>query len=245
MKAISNDDLDGIVSVMERLCKMTEGRFHKPLEKFKLALANKCLQSSNLAKRLYGLNTINKLIEMAGRKDTEDRHKCLGMDMTYDYLSLFSPPPKVLFLIPSKTIKRYITHMTQMGKGPPTTKWITVPYMIAWLQKVNIVEELFGKKIHSELVGRSQDILRLLTQHNQFKEEYLDLLWNAVAGKGKQERIIEIVFSMVEVLTPFFTPEHVDYLLSKIRDSEAYESKSLLLMKLLTLQQLSEDEDQV
>jgi len=49
----------------------------------------------------------------------------------------------------------------------------------------------------------------------------------------------------VEVLTPFFTPEHVDYLLSKIRDSEAYESKSLLLMKLLTLQQLSEDEDQV
>ena len=239
MKAISNDDLDGIVSVMERLCKMMEGGFHKPLEKFKLALANKCLQSSNLAKRLYGLNTINKLIEMAGRKDTEDRHKSLGMDMTYDYFPQSTFPNSII------TKKRYITHMTQMGKGPPTTKWITVPYMIAWLQKVNIVEELFGKKIHSELVGRSQDILRLLTQHNQFKEEYLDLLWNAVAGKGKQERIIEIVFSMVEVLTPFFTPEHVDYLLSKIRDSEAYESKSLLLMKLLTLQQLSEDEDQV
>lgn len=138
-----------------------------------------------------------------------------------------------------------MTHHMRLGKSPPTTKWITVPYMIKWLQKYMIVEELFGKKIHYELASRSQDILRLLTENNQFKEEYLDLLWNAVAGKGKQERIIEIVYSMVEVLTPFFSPEHVDSLLRKIRDTASYDSKSLSLMKLLTLQQLSEDRDEV
>ena len=83
LKALSNDELDGVISIMDRLCKLMDGQHHKPLEKFKLALANKCLQSTNLAKRLYGLNTINKLIEMANRKEMEDRHRNMGFDMRY------------------------------------------------------------------------------------------------------------------------------------------------------------------
>jgi hypothetical protein len=43
--------------------------YAEQLEKFKLVLAYKCLNSSNLEKRLYGINTLTSLINEAQRKD--------------------------------------------------------------------------------------------------------------------------------------------------------------------------------
>lgn len=43
--------------------------YAEQLEKFKLALAHKCLHSSNLEKRLFGINTVTTLINEAQRKD--------------------------------------------------------------------------------------------------------------------------------------------------------------------------------
>lgn len=86
LKAISNDDLENLIAIIERLCKMLDEGYCKPLEKFKLALANKCLQSTNLPKRLHGLASINKLIEMALRKEVEDRQK--GVEASYVSRSL-------------------------------------------------------------------------------------------------------------------------------------------------------------
>jgi hypothetical protein len=56
------------------------------LEKFKLALAHKCLLSSNLEKRLYGINTVTTLINMAQRRD-ENKAKETTSSVGYRYLS--------------------------------------------------------------------------------------------------------------------------------------------------------------
>lgn len=51
------------------LTLLSRETYAEELEKFKLALAMKCLLSSNLEKRLYGINTVTTLINMAQRRD--------------------------------------------------------------------------------------------------------------------------------------------------------------------------------
>jgi hypothetical protein len=66
-----------------RLCDRET--YAEQLEKFKLALAHKCLHSSNLEKRLFGINTVTTLINEAQRKD-ENKAKAA----TYTYKSSFT-----------------------------------------------------------------------------------------------------------------------------------------------------------
>lgn len=98
-KMVSKEDLGRIFTTLEKLSKLLVNplrkevekygndlsrlfrhRAHKnkmwcrescaeELEKFKLALAHKCLLTSNLEKRLYGINTVTALINMAQRRD--------------------------------------------------------------------------------------------------------------------------------------------------------------------------------
>jgi len=42
------------------------------------------------------------------------------------------------------------------------TKWLDTKTIVDWLEEMKIVELLFGKGVHFELISRSKDILSLL-----------------------------------------------------------------------------------
>ncbi|KAL6068267.1 USP domain-containing protein, variant 2 [Balamuthia mandrillaris] len=197
--------------------------FAEVVERFKLNFAYKCLHSSSLERRLNGLNAINKLIMMATRKDAEDK--------TSSYSSGYAAAG-------------YGYAARRMQRLSSSAKWLTKQRMANWLEGKGIVEELFGKKMHIELISRSRDVLSLLVESNKFGEDYLDLLWNAAAGTGKEERMTETVFELIDMLVLHLEPEHLDHLLLRIKETQIYDSHTLALLNSITLQQLSDDPDE-
>lgn len=77
---------------MGRVCDRET--YAEQLEQFKLALAHKCLHSSNLEKRLFGINTVTTLINEAQRKD-ENKAKAT----TYTYESSFTSASEILCIL--------------------------------------------------------------------------------------------------------------------------------------------------
>jgi hypothetical protein len=155
-----------------------------------------------------------------------------------------------------------------------STKWLTTAYVVGWLEEKQVVELLFGKGVHFELISRSKDILRVLSEFRRyssaavsccsgvalsarlshcvwsplgtrFGEEHINLMWSAAVGKGKQERITDTIYDLFDHLTKDLEPELVAFLVQKIRDTRVFDVKTLNLMKTLTLHQLLEDEDEV
>jgi hypothetical protein len=48
------------------------------------------------------------------------------------------------------------------------TKWLDASYIVGWLEERKIVELLFGKGVHFELISRSKDILRVLSEFRRY-----------------------------------------------------------------------------
>jgi hypothetical protein len=128
---------------------------------------------------------------------------------------------------------------------PKCTKWLTTAMVVAWLEEKQIVELLFGKGVHFELISRSKDILRVLSEYRRFGEEHINLMWSAAVGKGKQERITDTIYDLFDHLVKDLEPELVAFLVQKIRDTRVFDVKTLNLMKTLTMHQLLEDDDNV
>lgn len=224
-RAVTKEEISRVVLIVEKLAKLlidplnkVAGRetYAEQLEKFKLALAHKCLHSSNLEKRLFGINTVTTLINEAQRKD-ENKAKAATYTSHYYGRSMLK----------SKS-----------------TKWLTTAYVVGWLEEKQVVELLFGKGVHFELISRSKDILRVLSEFRRFGEEHINLMWSAAVGKGKQERITDTIYDLFDHLTKDLEPELVAFLVQKIRDTRVFDVKTLNLMKTLTLHQLLEDEDE-
>jgi len=64
-------------------------------------------------------------------------------------------------------------------------------------------------------------------------------------GKGKQERITDTIYELFDNLTKDLEPQLVAFLVHKIRNTHVFDSKTLNLMKTLTMHQLLEDENNV
>lgn len=79
----------------------------------------------------------------------------------------------------------------------------------------------------------------------RFQEEHINLLWNAAVGKGKQERITDTIYELFDNLTKDLEPSLVAFLIQKIRSTRVFDTKTLNLMRTLTLHQLLEDDDNV
>jgi hypothetical protein len=48
------------------------------------------------------------------------------------------------------------------------TKWLDSSHIVGWLEDRKIVELLFGKGVHFELISRSKDILRVLSEFRRY-----------------------------------------------------------------------------
>jgi len=70
-------------------------------------------------------------------------------------------------------------------------------------------------------------------------------MWNAAVGKGKQESITDTIYELFNVLGTVLDLDLVACLIQKIRAAQAFDHKTLNLLRALTLHQLLEDDDNV
>ena len=56
---------------------------------------------------------------------------------------------------------------------------VTRPELASWLLDNMIIDHVFGKTMHVELVKRSHDIMRVLHSENIFTDAHLEMIWHA------------------------------------------------------------------
>lgn len=71
-----------------------------------------------------------------------------------------------------------------------------------WLIEEKVIPHIFGESCHGQLVQRSTELLRLMSQYNKLPVEYVDILWNSTKGKHEDivRRTYDVIVSLVEWL---------------------------------------------
>ena len=141
------------------------------IDDFSLALALKCMRSQNLEKRLYGLNEIKDTINISMRK--------------FDYYEQLR--------------EREANGTAPAGAPvPPPSSWTTPDVLVAWVQREQLVDLIFGEGLHDQIVRRCPDVLRFLALRDAFDSRLLDFVWRASLDKHESVKQA-IYFALVEI----------------------------------------------
>jgi len=157
-------------------------------EKFQLDVSLKCLDSPSLEKRLQGLQVITGLIEMVNRKEA-----------------------------PRYATRQYAYYGGAQSRVVlPTTKWLCSDELLTWIDEKNIVDELFGEKMHHELLKRSNEIFKFLCTKKGLTTNHIDALWSSCLGK--QEEVMAASFVIISDIADSgeFTSQMMIYLMQKL-----------------------------
>ena len=88
-------------------------------------------------------------------------------------------------------------------------------FLIQWMRENQVFEILFDpKKTHLQLVQRTTDILKMLANENDLKDEELSMFWNL----GKTEYKLEI-YKIINDMSYYLSQEHIDYLFNQILET--------------------------
>ena len=85
--------------------------------------------------------------------------------------------------------------------------------LIQWVEKCQILKDIFGDRIHRELVSRSLPLIRFLAQASAMKTEYVDDLWRS--GMGKEITLTEEIHTVAVSIVPLLEDDLLVYLLKK------------------------------
>jgi len=178
-------DLQNTVEIMLHAAKLPDA--HRLVDEWTLALAVKCMRSQNLEKRLYGLGEIKEVVNTSLRK--HEYHESLRERETNGGGPQQLPPS-------------------------PST-WSTPETIVAWLQREQLVELIFGEGLHDQVVRRCQEVLRFLALCNAFDQRLLDIVWRA--SLDKHESVKQAIYSVVIELSACLPLDLLDVLYSRIR----------------------------
>lgn len=60
-------------------------------------------------------------------------------------------------------------------------------YLVVWLSKYEVMEELFGEKLHSELIKRSVPLFQFASELECLQPQWLDLVWRCYRGVSSDD----------------------------------------------------------
>ena len=181
----SIQDLQNTVEILLHAAKLPDA--HRLVDEWTLALAVKCMRSQNLEKRLYGLGEIKEIINTSLRK--HEYHQSLR--------------------------EREADGGGPQQLPPSPSTWSTPEMIVAWLQREQLVELIFGEGLHDQVVRRCQEVLRFLALCNAFDQRLLDIVWRA--SLDKHESVKQAIYYVVIELSACLPLDLLDALYSRIR----------------------------
>ena len=93
--------------------------------------------------------------------------------------------------------------------------WVTKEYMCEWLQKNSILEIIFTRNLHLEVLKRSYRIMNFLAANNKILAKEVEMIWDVAAGK--HETIQKNIYDLLHNIARFLKPETLRMLIDKIR----------------------------
>ena len=191
----------------------------------------------NMPKNLNGIVS-NLLIMLIENKDEDPNKKKFLTDL-YDEVT-------ISFSI--KTIKTNIFDRRLQGikalneyieRNQKNKKDMDI--IIDLLKKNDIITEIFGANYHSQIIGRSKEIVKLLLIENQLSEDDIKLIWSCTK-KGDLEAKLTIL-QLLSELAPNLKENYIEMLLDNIRtnvDTKHNKEEIELVYKLSTQGQNNE-----
>jgi ubiquitin carboxyl-terminal hydrolase 34 len=86
--------------------------------------------------------------------------------------------------------------------------------LVDWILRNNIIQGIFGTKGHHQLIQRSSEILRLLSNENALTEEHLEMIWSATERSDDESKMS--VYKVVGEASSVMKPENLDFMVRKI-----------------------------
>ncbi len=81
-------------------------------------------------------------------------------------------------------------------EGAETTKWLNATSFSEWLLRQQILEFIFVENPHVELIKRSHEIVRMISQDEKlFTPAFVDMIW--ACTREKHEDIVRATFDLL------------------------------------------------
>lgn len=139
----------------------------------------------------------------------------------------------------------YYQHQSQYEEYlPPTHNWVPtgkgvapapelIPEMVlenndedktrldyilsSWVFEKKVVEEIFGDRIHREVVSRSALLVKFLAETNKLNAHYLDVIWQSCIQKD--QTLVDEIHNLLIATVPYLTNELLLHLVESIHES--------------------------
>lgn len=89
--------------------------------------------------------------------------------------------------------------------------------LCAWVANKKVVEEVFGDRIHREIVSRSALLVKFLAETNKLSAHYLDVIWQSCIQKD--QTLVNEIHSLLIATVPYLTNELLLHLVESIHES--------------------------
>lgn len=109
-------------------------------------------------------------------------------------------------------------------------------YLVTWLHEKKIMEELFGEKLHAELIKRSVPLFQFVSELECLDSQWLDLVWNCYGDsdahrlKHRHEAHRTIVQDLLMELIEFMNEPLLRHLFLKLQRSSGVDAGQLALL---------------
>ena len=102
-----------------------------------------------------------------------------------------------------------------------------------------IMENIYEKNLHREMVRRSFELPQFLIKHNALRKQDIQLIWNA--SINEHESIISVIYPLIINLIDKLNKKQLEYLFGFIKDlpRSQYNPSIMLLIKKITFHGLS------
>jgi len=78
--------------------------------------------------------------------------------------------------------------------------------LVEWIIKEEGIELLIGDSVHIEVIKRSSDIIKFLSQYHYLSPELMRQIFS-ISQKKKDEASLKIIYELIQETTPYFTEE--------------------------------------
>ena len=202
-----------------------------------MALSFRFLKSSNLEKRLKGLNDIRSMIEQVLQSAKEGLKKAVkeGKDP--------NPDNKWLGALEEEEEKPKLgwTNKQQKRKVEPA-KFLTTGALRRYLMSNKVLEVVLGENSHPEIVKRCGPILIFIIKYGQgcFDESCVSIVWRC--QEGKHEEMVRIVYALIQEISGHLNINLLNEFFERIRTvpQKMYDEKFLTFLKELTQKALTQ-----
>lgn len=208
LKKIDKQDVDALVQDLEIVQRQNGETVEvtKFFDEFRLDYALKCFISPILEKRLLGLADIKKACDNVLEKESAAAASAGSSAAAH--------------------------HRAALSRAC----WLTSEHLCTWIRKNEIMQWLYGRSIHIELVRRSLDILKFLAATNNLSADDLQIVWDS--ANNQHESLVRVVRQSVADLCPSLSLEQLNLVsaLSRTIPFSLYNHQIIALLRSCTIQ---------